>query len=304
MIACSIGLRCNGWVHPYCVGMRDMTREEAKNLSPDFVCPFCKASLGPGAAGGQVNKRSIAARKRKLIGAAGGDSGTVTEHVDVESKQQHQAATTKPDVSPVPSTKSEPHAGAADRTAAPEPVRTTTAIPQSAVLPATTMESNPAPSTLPSAHVETAAMTSASSNATSVEDDAHVLEAVCDDLVSTVVARTSPKVASGQLSENADPTVEQAHSAAEHQRAPTHNVKEEHGAKDEPPSNSDTGHPRAQLKPEVGSSDSTPSGPQVQPKTAPDVDDSSNGATNHAAESVGNGSASAAEDTPTHSVTV
>ena len=47
MIECSNGKCCKGWVHPSCVGL-DMSEEEAMKLE-NFVCPWCRAMIGPAA---------------------------------------------------------------------------------------------------------------------------------------------------------------------------------------------------------------------------------------------------------------
>lgn len=48
MIECSSGIRCNGWVHPKCMGLT-ITENDAAQLD-NFVCDWCKASAGPGTA--------------------------------------------------------------------------------------------------------------------------------------------------------------------------------------------------------------------------------------------------------------
>ena len=61
MIECSSGIRCNGWVHPKCLGL-SITEDDAADLD-NFVCDWCQASAGPGMS---VVSKGFGDRKTKL----------------------------------------------------------------------------------------------------------------------------------------------------------------------------------------------------------------------------------------------
>jgi hypothetical protein len=57
-IQCEFGKAgCNGWIHPFCVGLGDKTQQELESL-PRFICPLCEAYLV------SINKAHIIERNK------------------------------------------------------------------------------------------------------------------------------------------------------------------------------------------------------------------------------------------------